>query len=429
MATPAQRVPDQSGSVGVLAQLPPGRAGSGGGHGGSGDLRAGKPAQPTGLSTEGPSRRDPSCTAGRPDHLPGPGHRTVPAPPRGAADRSRPRTGLMTACHDVDAGAVTVAGIRRVALVGSPNAGKTSVFNHLTGLRAKTGNYPGVTVGRSVGTTKSDGVAIAVEDLPGTYSLDPISPDEQVVTDLLAGEYPGIDRPDAVVLVADATTLRRSIMLVGQVLRLHLPCLLALTMGDELTSRGGRIDVEALSTALGIPVVAVVAHRGSGIDTLRAQLPAFDQWQCPPVLPPAEQDAIDAWGRSVLDAADYVAPQPDRRTHRIDNVLLHPLWGTIAFFSVMFWFFQVLFTAAAPLRDGIANGLTWLGVQVAEHVGNPVVRGLLSQGIIGGGGTVLQFLPQIVFLFFLLAFLENVGYMSRGGVFLDRVMAKTGLEG
>src|ERR1700739_2815453 len=200
----------------------------------------------------------------------------------------------MTACHDVAAAPVAVAGVRRVALVGSPNAGKTSVFNHLTGLRAKTGNYPGVTVGRSVGTTKSDGVTIAVEDLPGTYALDPISPDEQVVTDLLAGEYPGIDRPDAVVLGADATTLRRSIMLVGQVLRLDLPCLLALTMGDELTSRGGRIDGEALSTALGVSVVAVVAHPGTGIDGLRARLASFAQWQRPPVLPPADPDAIDA---------------------------------------------------------------------------------------------------------------------------------------
>ncbi len=192
----------------------------------------------------------------------------------------------MTACHDVEGSAVAVAGIRRVALVGSPNAGKTSVFNHLTGLRAKTGNYPGVTVGRSVGTTSVDGVPIAVEDLPGTYSLDPISPDEQVVTDLLAGNYPGIDAPDALVLVADATTLRRSIVLIGQVLRLDLPCLLALTMGDELAARGGRVDVAALSAALGIPVAAVVAHHGSGIDELRAQLASFAQWQRPPVLPP-----------------------------------------------------------------------------------------------------------------------------------------------
>jgi ferrous iron transport protein B len=335
----------------------------------------------------------------------------------------------MTSCHDVDSTPVAVAGVRRIALVGSPNAGKTSVFNQLTGLRAKTGNYPGVTVGRSVGTTHVDGVAVAVEDLPGTYSLDPISPDEQVVTDLLAGDYPDIARPDAVVLVADATTLRRSIILIGQVLRLDLPCLLALTMGDELTSRGGTIDVEALSTALGIPVAAVVAHRGSGIDVLRAQLTSFDQWHRPPILPPGGQDAADAWGKSVLEAADYRAPQPDQRTRRIDRVLLHPVWGTIAFFAVMFWFFQVLFTAAAPLRDGIAHALTWLGGQVGEHIGNPVLRGLLGQGILGGVGTVLQFLPQIVLLFLLLAFLENVGYMSRAAFLMDRVMAKTGLEG
>jgi ferrous iron transport protein B len=335
----------------------------------------------------------------------------------------------MTACHDVGATPVTVAGVRRVALVGSPNAGKTSVFNHLTGLHAKTGNYPGVTVGRSVGTTKVDGVTVAIEDLPGTYSLDPISPDEQVVTDLLAGEYHNIDRPDAAVLVADATTLRRSITLVGQVLRLDLPCLLALTMGDELTSRGGSIDVEALSTGLGIPVTAVVANRGSGIGALRAQLASFDRWQRPPVLPPSDQDAIDAWGESVLDAADYVAPQPDQRSRKIDRILLHPLWGTVTFFTVMFCFFQLLFRIASPLRDGISNGLTWLGRQVGEHIGNPVLRGLLGQGIIGGVGTVLQFIPQIVLLFLLIALLENVGYMSRAAFLMDRVMAKTGLEG
>ena len=335
----------------------------------------------------------------------------------------------MTACHDVAAAPVVVAGVRRVALVGSPNAGKTSVFNHLTGLRAKTGNYPGVTVGRSVGTTWVDGAAIAVEDLPGTYSLDPISPDERVVTDLLTGKYPDIDGPDAIVLVADVTTLRRSIMLVGQVLRLDLPCLLALTMGDELTSRGGKIDVEALSTALGIPVTAVVAHHGSGIEALRAQLASFERWQRPPVLLPPDQDSIDAWGRSALDAADYVAPQPDRRTRRIDAVLLHPVWGTVVFVAVMFGFFQVLFTIAAPLQDWASRGLSWLGAQVARDIGNPVIRGLLSEGIIGGVGTVLQFIPQIVLLFLLLALLENVGYMSRAAFLMDRVMATTGLEG
>ena len=144
-------------------------------------------------------------------------------------------------------------------------------------------------------------------------------------------------------------------MLIGQVLRLDLPCLLTLTMGDELTSRGGRIDVEALSTALGIPVVRGrraprVGHRRSAGTTGVVRAVAT-----PAGPPPPGQDAIDAWGQSVLDAADYVAPQPDQRTRRIDRVLLHPLWGTVTFFAVMFWFFQVLFTVAAPLRDGISR--------------------------------------------------------------------------
>lgn len=335
----------------------------------------------------------------------------------------------MTTCHDGSADTVTAVDIRRVALVGSPNAGKTSVFNHLTGLRAKTGNYPGVTVGRSVGVISLDDGKLAIEDLPGTYSLDPISPDEQVVADLLAGRLDGVGGPDAVVLVADATTLRRSIMLVAQVLRLDLPCLLVLTMTDEMSSRGGRVNIDALSTALGIPVTAVVAHRGTGIADLRAQLGSVDRWPRPPVLPPSDDDAIDAWGTSVLTAADYVAPHQDQRTSRIDQLVLHPLWGTLIFFAVMFGFFQVVFTVAAPLQLSVAEGLTWLGGQVGEHVGNSVVRGLIRDGIIGGVGTVLQFIPQIVLLFLLIALLENVGYMSRAAFLMDRVMASTGLEG
>lgn len=335
----------------------------------------------------------------------------------------------MTSCH-VDAGsAVAVADGRRLALVGSPNAGKSSVFNQLTGLRAKVGNYPGVTVGRCLGTTRVNGETIALEDLPGTYSLDPISPDERVVTDLLSGEIAEIGKPDAILLVADVTTLRRSMTLIAQVLRLDLPCLLVLTMGDELTARGGRIDTDALSTALGIPVSVVVAHRGSGVRDLRAQLGSLDRWQRPPVLPPSEHDAIEAWGRSVLDAADYAPAQPDRRTHRIDRLILHPLWGTVIFFAVMFTFFQIVFTVATPLQDWTGAGLSWLGSQVTDHLGHSVLGGLLGQGVIGGVGTVLEFVPQIVLLFLLIALLENIGYMSRAAFLMDRVMATTGLEG
>jgi ferrous iron transport protein B len=335
----------------------------------------------------------------------------------------------MTSCHADAGGAVAVAGNRRVALVGSPNAGKTSVFNRLTGLRAKVGNYPGVTVGRSVGTAKVNGAAVALEDLPGTYSLDAISPDEQVVTDVLAGELTEIGKPDAVVLVADATTLRRSMVLVAQVLRLDLPCLLVLTMGDELASRSGRVDTDALSTALGIPVTAVVAHRGTGIEGVRAQLGSIDRWPRPPILPPAGHDAAEAWAHSVLGAADYVPPQADRRTHRIDRLILHPLWGTLIFFAVMFAFFQIVFTVAQPLQNWTGDGLGWLGGQVGRHLGDSILGGLLGQGVIGGVGTVLQFIPQIVLLFLLIALLENVGYMSRAAFLMDRVMATTGLEG
>ncbi|WP_276860748.1 FeoB small GTPase domain-containing protein [Mycobacterium pseudokansasii] len=192
----------------------------------------------------------------------------------------------MTTCHEKSGAAISTAAAPRVALVGSPNAGKTTVFNQLTGLRAKTGNYPGVTVGRSVGIAKSGDIEIAVEDLPGTYSLDPISPDEQVVADVLAGAMADTGCPDAIVIVADATTLHRSVVLVAQVLRLDLPCLLALTMTDELSARGGDIGVDALSTAMGIPVVAVIANRGVGVETVRDRLASFERWQRPPAAAP-----------------------------------------------------------------------------------------------------------------------------------------------
>lgn len=335
----------------------------------------------------------------------------------------------MTDCHDGTATTVDVTSARRVALVGSPNAGKTSLFNHLTGLRAKTGNYPGVTVGRSVGLMTVGDVDVAVEDLPGTYSLDPISPDEQVVADVLAGGINAIDRPDAIVLVADATTLRRSITLVGQVLRLDLPTALVLTMTDELCSRRGGIDVEALTSALGVPIVAVIANRGSGIEGLRTLLGCSDAWSRPAVLPPEDAEALDAWGTSVLTAADYVSPRPDLRSGRIDRWVLHPLWGVVIFFAVMFGFFQIIFTLAAPLQDRIATALDWLGSQVDSRLGGTVLGGVFGDGVIGGVGTVLQFLPQIVLLFLLIALLENVGYMSRAAFLMDRVMARTGLEG
>ncbi|WP_099020409.1 ferrous iron transport protein B [Mycolicibacterium palauense] len=336
------------------------------------------------------------------------------------------------ACHP--GGAIDAPdGQRRIALVGSPNAGKTSVFNHLTGMRFRTGNYPGVTVARSVGTARyiceHGTTKFTVEDLPGAYSLHPSSPDEQVVADLLHGELPGISAPDALAVVVDATVLERSLSLVAQVLSLDRPTMVILTMTDELAGRGGRLDVDALSRALGVPVVGVVASRGKGFDRLREVLHNPSTWSRVPIPPPRDDAEFNAWISSILTAAQYRPPEADRRSAMIDRLLLHPLWGSLIFIAVMFMFFQVIFTVAAPLQDLIEQFFGWAATLVADNVPNETLAGLLGGGVIGGVGAVLVFIPQIVLMFLLISLLENIGYMARAAFLVDRVMATTGLEG
>lgn len=321
----------------------------------------------------------------------------------------------------------------RIALVGSPNAGKTSVFNHLTGLRARTGNYPGVTVTRSVGTARCVGergpVSVTIEDLPGSYSLAPVSPDEQVVADLLDGRLPGITPPDALAVVVDATVLERSMALVAQVLALGRPTMVVLTMTDELSSRGGAIDIDRFATALGVPVVGVIGSRGKGLEPLRALLSAPDRWSRVAVPPPVDDAEFNGWVASLLSACRYRLPEPDRRTARIDRLLLHPVFGTLIFVAVMFVLFQTIFTVAAPLQDLIEQGFVALGDVVDDYVPNAEIASLIGTGVIGGVGAVLTFIPQIVLMFLLISLLENVGYMARAAFLVDRVMATTGLEG
>lgn len=338
----------------------------------------------------------------------------------------------MTTCHP-EGSARAPAEALRVALVGSPNAGKTSIFNHLTGLRARTGNYPGVTVTRSVGTARCrgrEGVAtVAVEDLPGSYSLSPVSPDEQVVADLLAGKLSGIEPPDALAVVVDVTVLERSMSLVAQVLALGKPTIVVLTMTDELASRGGHLDIDRFAGALGVPVLGVIGSRGKGIEPLRALLAEPDTWSRLAIPPPTEDAEFNSWVGSLLSAGRYRLPEPDRRSARIDRALLHPVFGTAIFAAVMFSLFQVIFTVAAPMQDLIEQFFVWLGDQVDEYVPNSTVAGLLGDGIIGGVGAVLTFIPQIVLMFLLISLLENVGYMARAAFLVDRIMATTGLEG
>jgi ferrous iron transport protein B len=317
----------------------------------------------------------------------------------------------------------------RLGLIGAPNSGKTTLFNALTGLRAKVGNYPGVTVERREGTAEVVGRSVVVVDLPGTYSLVPLSPDEAVVTRLLAGEIPGSPPPDALVVTADACTLERSLLFVAQVLRLGRPTCVVLTMIDELRARGGRLDLARLEAALGVPVVGVVGNRGIGVGALRELLGRPGSWSRPPWLPPEDVRERAAWAESVLASTGAVAPGRDAVTEAVDRVVLHPVGGTLLFAAVMVVFFQLIFAWAAPAMDAVDAAVGSLAGAVRAALPPGFAADLLADGVIAGVGSVVIFLPQILLLFTLLYFLEDVGYMARAAFVVDRAMGRIGLEG
>ncbi|MET8612666.1 ferrous iron transporter B [Streptomyces misionensis] len=332
-------------------------------------------------------------------------------------------------CGPTGATTGTLAGATRLALVGSPNSGKSTLFNALTGLRTKTGNYPGVTVARYEGTARAGKHEVVIEDLPGTYSLDPISPDEQVVADVLDPDNPDLGTPDGILVTLDATTLRRSLGLLAQVMRTGLPICVVLTFRDELARRGGTLDVAALRRALGVPVVAVTGGSRNDLAELQATLPDPASWERPVLPPPTDPAQRRAWVESLLASAGYEVPEIDQRTRRIDAVLLHPLWGTLIFFATMFAFFQIIFTVATPLQDAVQSVFDRLGTLVTEYVSNPLLSGFLGNALIGGLGSVVVFLPQIALLFLMISLLEGSGYLSRAAFLMDRLMARAGLEG
>jgi ferrous iron transport protein B len=317
----------------------------------------------------------------------------------------------------------------RLGLVGSPNSGKTTIFNALTGLRARVGNYPGVTVERREGDATIGASVLRVIDLPGTYSLDPISPDEAVVRQVLRGEIADVPVPDGLIVTADACTLERSLLLVAQVLETGLPTCLVLTMTDELHARGGELDQARLSDALGIPVIGVIGHRGVGLDSLKRLLPEPGAWERPAVLPPQGEAERQAWLRSVLDRVLVQRPGRSARTEAIDNVMLHPLLGSVVFALVMILFFQLIFAWAAPAMDLIDGGVGALSGLSRGLLGDGFLSDFVADGVIAGVGAVVIFLPQILLLFTLLYVLEDVGYMARAAFVVDRLMGRIGLEG
>lgn len=331
----------------------------------------------------------------------------------------------MTHDHEGSSAASVLPDAARVALVGSPNAGKTTLFNGLTGLRAKTGNYPGVTVSRYEGWVDTPAGTVVVEDLPGTYSLDPISPDEEVVAQVLE-EAHGLA---GLVVVVDATHLRRGLGLVSQVQQAGLPTLVVLTFVDELIRRGGRVDPERLGRALGVRVLPVVAGERRGVEALRGLLASPSAWPAPPLPPPTEPDEVTGWARSILGAAHFAPPDPDSRTGRLDGVLLHPVWGSLVFFATMLAFFQTIFVVAAPVQGWIEAAFAWLGDLARTSIPIEWLGRFVADALLAGVGGVLVFLPQIALLFVLISLLEGSGYLSRAAYLMDRVMATAGLEG
>lgn len=318
----------------------------------------------------------------------------------------------------------------RLALLGAPNSGKTTLFNALTGSRAKVGNYPGVTVERREGTVLIGRRRARVLDLPGTYSLLPDSPDEEIAVRVATGCLPGEDSPDGLVIVIDGTTLRRGLGLVAQTLALGRPSLLVVTMIDEVRARGGKLDLAALAERLGIPVAGVVGHRGVGLDRLRRWLEEPDRWPCPAEPPPADDPAERfAWVDALVREVTAAETQADLRTQRIDRVLLHPVAGSFVFAAVMVFLFQSIFAWAVPAMDALEQGVGRLGQFSRAVLPAGLLTELWADGILAGVGSVLVFLPQIVLLFTLIHLLEAVGYLGRAAFLVDRILGWVGLQG
>jgi ferrous iron transport protein B len=323
----------------------------------------------------------------------------------------------------------------RLALVGSPNSGKTALFNRLTGARQKVANYAGVTVERKEGRfALPDGRSARVLDLPGAYSLAAASPDERVTRDVCLGLVSGEQRPDLIVAVADATNLRLHLRFVLELKSLGLPMVLALNCVDLAERRGIAIDRARLAAALDMPVAPTVAVKRHGAEALRELLgaqsaPAPRAPAGPVRLAPPPDEMLHDRVHAIL--ADCVA-MPARTApadDALDRVLLHPAAGLAILAAVLFVVFQAVFAWAAPLQDGLEAGIAALGDWTGALLPDGPLRSLVVHGLFAGIGSVLVFLPQILILFLFILALEETGYLPRAAFLLDRFMAGAGLSG
>lgn len=322
-----------------------------------------------------------------------------------------------------------------VAIVGPPNSGKSTLFNRLTGLRQKVANFPGVTVEHRMGKAKLKGDSeVFLVDLPGVYSLQPRAEDEQVTHDVLKGERGDFPKPDAVILILDATNLGRHLVLAAPILSLGLPTLILLNMADDLEVRGGKVDVSALAAELNCPVALISAVKGTGIERIKQFLQGTAaRLNAPPakIELPVLQDVPKCrqWAARLGDRASYTAPAPPLWTRRLDAVFLHPVAGPLIFAGIVVAVFQSIFTWAQPVMNGLQDLVLWSGNWLASILPASPLRSILIDGIWAGVGSVIVFLPQILLLFLFIGVLEDSGYLARAALIADRTMAKFGLQG
>lgn len=352
-------------------------------------------------------------------------------------------------CYDIEAEKPTTPLVRdaptrpfTVALVGSPNTGKTTLFNALTGLRARTANFPGTTVECKTGRTSFMGKTFELLDLPGMYSLNAATAEERIACDVVTGKALGIAQPDAVVVMVDAGNIERSLFIVSQLLEHHVNVIAALNMIDIAERHGIHVNVQELSKNLGCPVIPMIARSGQGVEELKQEIARLVDTEFSDDFEFVKPDPVCAtcgacpyqsrytWSDEVASQC-VKAPRVAResRTEKIDRVLTHPVMGAAAFLAVMLSVFYLIFSVATVPMDMIDALFAGLGGWVARFVPPGDAQSLLVDGVIGGVGGILVFLPQICILFFFLALLEDSGYLARAAFVMDRLMSRIGLPG
>lgn len=320
----------------------------------------------------------------------------------------------------------------RLALVGSPNSGKSSLFNALTGARQKIANYAGVTVERKLGDfTTSSGKEYEIVDLPGMYSLKGRSPDEKVASDIVMGKFEAEKQPDFLICVLDTTHIRKQLRMVLELRDLGVPMMVLLNMYDLAERDGFEIDIDGLSKELGVPVITSVAVRKAGMNSLQDFLDkGIDLSQKPQAASDLKSTtAYQSEARKVAKKVILKEGMQGRITRQLDEVLLHPVLGVLILMLIFFGMFQAVFNWAEAPMDMIDGSIVALQEYVATSMPDIWLKSLLVDGILAGVGAVVIFLPQIIILFTFILFMEGSGYLARAAFLMDRIMATVGLNG